>query len=120
MVLAAHFLTANTSGDRLFGFSLVTEPHHIFLCEILKPFGNSLAMVLAAHFLTANTSGDNIATLEGLFGSGYFGVGKAVGIFVGGYLAGEFGYNLTWRLFSWFSLLMGIVFFTTTTKKIKT
>ena len=49
---------------RLFGYSLVTEPHHIFLCEILKPFGNSLAMILAAHFLTANTDGDNIATLE--------------------------------------------------------
>ena len=49
---------------RLFGFSLVTEPRHIFLCEILKPFGSNLAMILAAHFLTANTNGDNIATLE--------------------------------------------------------
>ena len=49
---------------RLFGYSLITEPHHIFLCEILKPFGGNLAMILAAHFLTANTNGDNIATLE--------------------------------------------------------
>ena len=49
---------------RLFGYSLVTEPRHIFLCEILKPFGSNLAMILAAHFLTANTTGDNIATLE--------------------------------------------------------
>ena len=49
---------------RLFGFSLVTEPRHVFLCEILKPFGNNLAMVLAAHFLTANSNGDNVATLE--------------------------------------------------------
>ena len=49
---------------RLLGYSLVTEPQHIFLCEVLKPFGNNLAMILAAHFLTANTNGDNIATLE--------------------------------------------------------
>ena len=49
---------------RLFGFSLVSEPRHLFLCEILKPFGNNLAMVLAAHFLAANNTGDNIATLE--------------------------------------------------------
>ena len=49
---------------RLFGFSLVSEPGHLFLCEILKPFGNNLAMVLAAHFLAANNTGDNIATLE--------------------------------------------------------
>ena len=57
---------------------------------------------------------------QGLFGSGYFGVGKAVGIFVGGYLVGEFGYNLTWRILSWFSLLIALVFFSTTNKKIKT
>ena len=49
---------------RLFGFSLVSEARHLFLCEILKPFGNNLAMVLAAHFLAANNNGDNIATLE--------------------------------------------------------
>ena len=57
---------------------------------------------------------------QGLFSSGYFGVGKAVGIFVGGSLAGEFGYNLTWRIFSCFSLLTALVFFATTTNKIKT
>ena len=122
---------------RLFFYSLVTESRHIILSEILKPFGNSLAMVLGAHYITANTNHQNILTLQVsnctstdiiynysypqvLFGSGYFGIGKAIGIFVGGTAAGELGYLQTWRIFSMLSLLTGLTFLATSRNKIKT
>ena len=65
-------LTFTLYSLRLFGYSLVKESHHLFLCEMLKPFGNSLAMTLGSHYVSANTNGDDTATLEvGNFKSPY-------------------------------------------------
>ena len=36
--------------------------------------------------------------IEGLFGSCYFGLGRGLGTYAGGFLAAELGYPLTWAL----------------------
>ena len=40
------------------------SPWGLFGLEMLKPFGNNLAMITATHFIMANTGQQNIASLE--------------------------------------------------------
>ena len=61
LLLTAVFLIYSV---RLAGYSLADQSTHIFLCELLRPLGHSLALTLASHYLAANTSGDNAATLQ--------------------------------------------------------
>ena len=49
---------------RLAGYSLVVQSQHIYLCEMMKPLGHSLALTLGSHYLTVNTTGDDTATLQ--------------------------------------------------------
>lgn len=85
---------------RLYGYSISTSIKHILLLEVLKPLGNPLSMVTALYFIRSHADYHNMASLEGLFGSIYFGVGKGCGVFLGGILAGYFGYRMAFQIMS--------------------
>ena len=44
------------------------------------------------------------ATLEGIFGAAYFGVGRGLGGFIGGFCTDYIGFTLTFQVFSLVSL----------------
>ena len=56
---------------------------------------------------------------QGLFGSCYFGLGKSVGIYMGGVLSAMLGYDLMWRISGTTSGLIGMFYWFTSQNKFK-
>jgi len=102
---------------RLFGYSISSSIKHILFLELLKPLGNPLSMVTALHFIRSHAGYHNMASLEGLFGSIYFGVGKGGGVLLGGMLAKYFGYRMAFQIMSYICLVLA--FFVCYSKKRK-
>merc|ERR1719270_267758 len=103
-------------------YNLLPQPYWCFTLEMFKPLGNNLAMVTATHFILANSDNTNIASLEGLFGSCYFGIGKALGILFGGSLSSYFGYEVAWKIFGYLCGVVAMLHYGTSKirRKIKT
>lgn len=96
---------------RLLGYSFIEQPLQSLIFEILKPFGNSLLMIAAMTYAKNNADIETMASLEGLMGALYFGVGKSVGSLVGGLLIDELGVRNTFRCFGTVSLVAASLYF---------
>ena len=79
--------------------------------EVLKPFGNSLLMIAAMTYAKNNADIETMASLEGVMGGLYFGIGKALGSLVGGLAIEDIGVRNTFRCFSVTSLVTASVYF---------
>jgi len=90
---------------RLFGYSFINSPIQSLFFEILKPFGNSLLMIAAMTYAKNNSDIDTMASLEGVMGALYFGVGKSLGSLFGGLLIDWIGLKQTFRAFSGLSVV---------------
>merc|ERR1712039_168151 len=75
-----------------------------------KPFGNSLLMIAAMTYAKNNADISTMASLEGVMGALYFGVGKALGSLVGGLAIEELGVRNTFRCFSMGSFVAASIY----------
>merc|ERR1712073_103545 len=96
---------------RLLGYSFIESPLESLFFEILKPFGNSLLLIAAMTYAKNNADIENMASLEGVMGALYFGVGKAMGSLVGGLVIEDIGVRNTFRSFSVVALVTASVYF---------
>jgi len=99
---------------RLFGYSFINKPMESLFFEVLKPFGNSLLMIAAMTYAKNNSDIDTMASLEGVMGALYFGVGKALGSLFGGLLIEEIGLRPTFRCFSGLAFVAASLYLTFT------
>jgi len=95
---------------RLLGYSFINSPMESLFFEVLKPFGNSLLMIAAMTYAKNNADISTMASLEGVMGALYFGVGKALGSLVGGLAIEEIGVRNTFRCFSLGSFVAASVY----------
>jgi len=95
---------------RLLGYSIINSPLQSLGFEILKPFGNSLLMIAAMTYAKNNADISNMASLEGVMGALYFGIGKALGSLTGGLAIERIGVRNTFRTFSLVSLVAASVY----------
>jgi len=97
---------------RLFGYSCIQTPAAALFFELLKPFGNSLLMIAAMTYAKDNASISTMASLEGVMGALYFGVGKAVGGLLGGLSIDAVGERTTFRIFSGVCMVSALIYLT--------
>jgi len=95
---------------RLLGYSFINSPMESLFFEVLKPFGNSLLMIAAMTYAKNNADISTMASLEGVMGALYFGVGKALGSLVGGLAIEELGVRNTFRCFSMGSFVAASIY----------
>lgn len=95
---------------RLLGYSFINFPMESLFFEFLKPFGNSLLMIAAMTYAKSNADISTMASLEGVMGALYFGVGKALGSLSGGLAIESIGVRNTFRCFSVASLVAASVY----------
>merc|ERR1719300_330272 len=96
---------------RLLGYSFIETPFQSLFFEVLKPFGNSLLLIAAMTYAKNNADIETMASLEGVMGALYFGVGKAAGSLVGGLVIEDIGVRNTFTCFSVLSLVTASVYF---------
>jgi len=96
---------------RLLGYSFIETPFQSLFFEVLKPFGNSLLLIAAMTYAKNNADIETMASLEGVMGALYFGVGKATGSLVGGLVIEDIGVRNTFTCFSVLSLVTASVYF---------
>merc|ERR1719430_629300 len=95
---------------RLLGYSIIYSPLQSLCFEVLKPFGNSLLMIAAMTYAKNNANISTMASLEGVMGALYYGVGKSLGSLAGGLAIEEIGVRNTFRTFSFVSILAATVY----------
>jgi len=95
---------------RLLGYSFINLPLESLVFEIFKPFGNSLLMIAAMTYAKNNADISTMASLEGVMGALYFGIGKSLGSLVGGLAIDEIGVRNTFRCFSVIALVSASVY----------
>ena len=87
---------------RFLGYSIL--PHTgielALAFEFLKPFCTTLLLISAMTFVKDVSPVTTAASMEGLFGSMYFGVGRGLGGLVGAYAWESLGGSVTFQLFS--------------------
>ena len=96
---------------RLFGYSLMGDT--ILLCilfEAMKPVCTTLLLIAAMTFVKDVSPITTAATLEGIFGAAYFGIGRGLGGFLGGISVEYIGFILTFQLFGLISLGTGLLY----------
>jgi len=96
---------------RLLGYSFIDSPLESLFFEVLKPFGNSLLLIAAMTYAKNNADIETMASLEGVMGALYFGIGKAAGSLIGGLVIEDIGVRNTFRCFSVVSLVTASVYF---------
>ena len=85
------------------------------LLEALKPFCTTLLLISAMTFVKDVSPLTVAASMEGIFGSSYFGVGRGLGGFLGGVTTEYMGFIETFKLFGMISLCTGVLFFLSNT-----
>ena len=80
------------------------------LLEALKPFCTTLLLISAMTFVKDVAPLTTSATMEGIFGSSYFGVGRGLGGFLGGVATEYLGFVETFNLFGMISLGTGVLY----------
>ena len=85
----------------------------VLLCilfESMKPVCTTLLLIAAMTFVKDVSPLTTAATLEGIFGAAYFGIGRGLGGFLGGISVEYVGFILTFQLFGLISLGTGLLY----------
>lgn len=61
---------------RFVGFTLLSSPELFLILELLKPFCSTLLYIAVFAFVRKNSPLTIAATIESIFGSSHFGLGK--------------------------------------------
>ena len=97
---------------RMLGYSLIHLPELSLLFELVKPACTTLLLISAMNFVKDVSPMTTTASMEGIFGSLYFGVGRGLGGLVGAYIWEAFGARATFRIFSCIAIGSAVVYLT--------
>ena len=89
---------------RMFGFAELTSAEPFLALEVAKPFCTTLLLISVMTFVKDNAPLTTMATMEAIFGSAYFGVGRGLGGLFGGLSIEAFGEVASFRLFGGLAL----------------
>jgi len=96
---------------RFLGYSFVTRPEMVYPFEALEGFTMALMMTSAVTYVAKISTQTTIASVMGLMGSLFFGVGKGSGCLFGGICMSYLGSITTFRLFSGLAGTCAIIYF---------
>ena len=82
---------------RMLGYSLVTNPVYIYPFEALEGLTMALMMTSAVTYVASISTPTTIASVMGIMGALFFGVGKGAGSLFGGIIMSYFGADMTFR-----------------------
>ena len=85
---------------RLLGYSFVENPVYVYPFEALEGLTMALMMTSAVTYVARISTPNTIASIMGIMGALFFGVGKGVGAIFGGTLMTYFGAEWTFRYFA--------------------
>jgi len=83
---------------RMIGYSFLQNPTHVYPYEALEGFTMALMMTSAVTYVAKISTPTTIASVMGLMGSLFFGIGKGSGSLFGGLLMSRVGTRWTFRL----------------------
>jgi len=89
---------------RLFGYAELTNAETFLVFEVFKPFCTTLLLIAVMTYVKDNIPLTTMATVEAIFGSSYFGVGRGLGGLFGGFAIEALGNITSFRLFGAASL----------------
>ena len=108
-------IALGTYAIRMLGYSYIGKMVSIcVLLEALKPFCTTLLLISAMTFVKDVSPLTIAASMEGIFGSSYFGVGRGLGGFLGGVTTEYIGFIEAFKLFGMISLCTGVIFILST------
>lgn len=100
---------------RMFGFAQLTRAEPFLILEVAKPFCTTLLLISVMTFVKDNAPLTTMATMEAIFGSSYFGVGRGLGGLFGGLSIEAFGDVTSFRIFGGSAVLSAIMYSVTMT-----
>ncbi len=95
---------------RMFGYAELLTAEPFLALEALKPFCTTLLLIAVMTFVKDNAGLTTISTVEAIFGSAYFGVGRGLGGLFGGLAIEAVGNVNTFRIFGLVSSVSAIVY----------
>ena len=95
---------------RMFGYSELTKVEVFLAFEVAKPFCTTLLLISVMTFVKDNAPLTTIATMEAIFGSTYFGVGRGLGGLFGGFSIEAFGNVQSFRIFGVVALVSAVLY----------
>lgn len=98
----------------MISFDPQTSLEWILLFEALKPFCTTLLLIAVFMFIKNNSPLSAAATVESIFGSSYFGVGRGIGGLVGGFSIERIGIVFTFRLIAITAAVTAVIYGTLT------
>lgn len=96
---------------RMMGYSFITNPWWSMPFEALECFTVSLMSAAAVSYAADLATPSTLATLQGMYGGIYYGVGRGLGSLVGGFLIGPLGVRNTYRIMAIVCAVTCIVYF---------
>ena len=85
---------------RLVGYSFLTDPVYVYPFEALEGFTMALMMTSAVTYVAKISTPATIASVMGIMGALFFGIGKGSGSLFGGLLMSYIGARNTFRYFA--------------------
>ena len=76
---------------KLTNFFIIARAEPFLILEVAKPFCTTLLLISVLTFVKAHAPLTTMATMEAIFGSSYFGVGRGLGGLFGGLSIEAFG-----------------------------
>ncbi len=109
---AIAFIALSLYGIRFIGYSALdyTGPELALAFEFFKPLCTTLLLISAMTFVKDVSPMTSVASMECVFGSMYFGVGRGLGGLIGAKAWDEIGAVDTFRLFGAGSMAMALIF----------
>ncbi len=85
---------------RMLGYSFISDPAHVYPFEALEGFTMALMMTSAVTYVARISGPRTVASVMGLMGALFFGVGKGSGALLGGTVMHFFGARVAFRYFA--------------------
>lgn len=95
---------------RMLGYSFIDNPIYVYPFEALEGLTMALMMTSAVTYVANISTPDTIASVMGMMGALFFGVGKASGALFGGLLMDKFMAPWTFRFFAINALVCAITY----------
>jgi len=95
---------------RMFGFAQLTRAEPFLILEVAKPFCTTLLLISVMTFVKDNAPLTTMATMEAIFGSSYFGVGRGLGGLFGGLSIEAFGDVTSFRIFGGSAVMSATIY----------
>ena len=95
---------------RMFGYSALNQVEIFLAFEVAKPFCTTLLLISVMTFVKDKAPLTTIATMEAIFGSTYFGLGRGLGGLFGGFSIEAFGNVQTFRIFGVVALVSAVIY----------